>query len=64
MEQTRRGGGHDATEVGRGQKQQAANDTKKANASLGEPRRRVNWLSISRTKWLRTSRECLDCWAL
>jgi hypothetical protein len=64
MEQTRRGDGHDAHENERGHGPRAANDTKKTSATMGEPRRRVNWLSISRTKWLRTSRECLDCWAL
>ena len=38
--------------------------TRKAGALVAERRKRVNWLSISPSKFLRTNRQCLDCWAL
>ena len=64
MEQTRRGRGDDAADVARGRSQEAAGHTASTSAKAGEPPRRVNWLSISRTKSLRTNRDCLDCWGL
>ena len=62
MTQTRREGSHEASGVADGQRD--ANRTHERRASKREWRTRPDWLSISRTKWLRTSRECLDCWAL
>ncbi len=63
MEQTRRSRDHHDS-VFRGRKQDAADETRSVGAKAAEPPRRVNWLSISRTKCLRTSRDCLDCWGL
>jgi len=63
MTQTRRDGSHETNGAAESQRL-AANDAPKRRATNGEWRMRPDWLSISRTKWLRTSRECLDCWAL
>jgi hypothetical protein len=63
MVQTRRNGSHEATEAADGRRF-GASDARKRATSNSEWRPRPDWLSISRTKWLRTSRECLDCWAL
>ena len=63
-EQTRRGCAQNTTNAGCGPGLKAALATKKAGLAAGEPRKRVNWLSVSPTKSLRTSRQCLDCWAL
>ena len=63
MTQTRRDGSHEANGVADGQRH-AAEPTRERRASKREWRMRPDWLSISRTKWLRTNRECLDCWGL
>ena len=63
MTQTRRDGSPEENGVAVGQRH-AADHTRERRASKREWRMRPDWLSISRTKWLRTSRECLDCWAL
>jgi hypothetical protein len=63
MTQTRRDGSHEANGVADGQRD-GPNRIHERRAAKREWRVRPDWLSISRTKWLRTSRECLDCWAL
>jgi len=63
MAQTRHDDCQEASHVAAGDRR-AANSLGNAEARTSERRRRVNWLSISPTKRLRTSRECLDCWAL
>jgi hypothetical protein len=63
MTQTRRDGSQETSGAAESQRL-AASDARKRRATNGEWRTRPDWLSISRTKWLRTSRECLDCWAL
>jgi hypothetical protein len=60
--QGRRGAAQE-TKSACGERRQAQK-TKKAGALVAERRKRVNWLSISPSKLLRTNRQCLDCWAL
>ena len=63
-EQTRRGCNQNTTNGDCGAEHQAAQATRKPALATEERRRRVNWLSVSATKSLRTNRACLDCWAL